>query len=266
MGAPLLLLLLLQPAPAGAEARFQLGLGYRAALDHAAAQRSFSEAWDMGYHDPYVLYSLIEEDQSLGDKTVGLRHFQLFLNEFPESPWLHVLYGNAHFLKDRDDEARKEYEEALRGNANLPGVNFRLGYIAFRKGEAARAEPYFRRELELNDKYSDTSLFLGETLRQLGREEEALPHYRRAIALDTRSELAYRALVAVLTGKGDLAGAAEVLARAEKEFPVDPSFPAQLARVLTKLHREEEALHAQARFKTLMQAQRERERKLEKAQ
>lgn len=266
MGVPLLLLLLLQTPPAAAEARFQAGLSYRVARDHTAAQRSFSEAWDMGYHDPYVLYSLIEEDQALGDKTTGLRHFQLFLNEFPESPWLHVLYGNAHFQKDRDEEARTEYEEALRGNAKLPGVNFRLGYIAFRKGEAARAEPYFRRELELNDKYSDASLFLGETLRQLGREEESLPYYRRAIALDARSELAYRALVAALTGKGDLTGAAEVLALAEKEFPADPSFPAQLARVLTRLHREEEALHAQARFKTLMQAQRAREKTVEKAQ
>jgi len=263
MGAPLVFFLLLQAATSPAVERFQAGLKLSAQGDHGGARRSFEEAWDMGYRDAYVLYSLIEEDRAAGDKPSGMRHFQLFLERFSESPWLHVLYGNAHVLKNEDEEAGKEYEEALRLNPRLPGVNFRLGYIAFRNNEHTRAEGYFRQELQLSPRSSDASLFLAETLRQLGRQEEAIPYYRKAIALDPRTELAYRALVAALTGKGDLAGAAEVLQQAEEVFPSDASFPAQLARVLTKLHRDEEARLQQARFKTLMEQQRLREKKVE---
>lgn len=217
----------------------------------------------MGYRDAYVLYSLIEEDRAVGDKPSGMRHFQTFLDQFPESPWLHVLYGNAQFAKDRDAEAGKEYEEALRLNPALPGVNFRLGYLAFRNNEFVGAEAFFRRELQVSPRHSDASLYLAETLRQLGRQDEAIPYYRAAIALDSRTELAYRALAAALTDKGDLEGAADVLQKAEKEFPSDASFPAQLARIFTRLRRDEEARTQQARFKALREQQRLREKTVE---
>jgi len=55
----------------------------------------------------------------------------------------------------------------------------------------------------------------------------------------------------------------EILRMAEKEFPDDPSFPAQLAGVLTKLNREEEALKEQQKFRELKQAERKREKAVE---
>jgi tetratricopeptide (TPR) repeat protein len=261
--APALLLLLLQLP---GQTPFQNGQRFRSEGNHTQARASFQQAWDAGYEDPYVLYSLVEEDQALGDKAAGLAHFQLLMARFPDSPWLHVLYANAHMLKDREEEARKEYEEAIALDPKLPGVNFRLGYIAFRNGGHAQAETYFRRELQLNPTYSDANLFLGETLRQLGRAEECLPYYRKAIETDPKSGLAYRALVTVLTDKGDLEGAAAMLTKAETQFPSDPSFPAQLARILTRLHRDDEARRQQARFRTLMEQQRRLEKPVEMVQ
>ena len=250
---------ILEALPASRESRFYMGLNCRSLGDHKSAQKYLAEAWDLGLGDPYALYSLIEEDHSLGDKAAGLEHFRLLVKDFPDSPWLHVLYANAYVQKGNDADGRKEYQEALRLNPDLPAVNFRLGFLFYKEGEYIPAAECFRKELALNPTYSDANLFLGQTLHNLGREEEAAVHLRRAIALDTRSELAYKALVAVLGGKGDVEGAVEILRMAEKAFPADPSFPAQLASVLTKLNREEEALKEQEKFRALKQSERKRE-------
>jgi tetratricopeptide (TPR) repeat protein len=171
-----------------------------------------------------------------------------------------VLYANAYVQKHNDAEARKEYEEALRLKPDLPAVNFRLGFLFYNDGEYSPAAECFRKELTLNPGYSDANLFLGQTLRNLGREDEAIVHLRKAIALDNRSELAYKALVAALSEKGDFESAVEFLRVAEKEFPADPSFPAQLASVLMKLNREAEALKEQEKFRALQQSAADRDK------
>ena len=95
----------LQTLPPTAESRFYMGLDCRATGDHKSAQKYLAEARELGLRDPYALYSLIEEDHALGDKTAGLDHYRAFVNEYPDSPWLHVLYANAYALKEKEAEA-----------------------------------------------------------------------------------------------------------------------------------------------------------------
>lgn len=246
---------ILEVLPASGESRFYMGLDCRALGDHRSAQKYLVEARQLGFRDEYAWYSLIEEDHALGDKA-GLEHFRAFLSEFPDSPWLHVLYGNAYVQKDDDADGIKEYREALRLKPDLPAVNFRLGFLLYKDSQYTEAAGCFRKELALNPSYSDANLFLGQTLRSLGQSEEAVAHLRKAVELDRRSELAYRALIATLSQTGDFEDAAQVLRTAEKEFPTDPSFPAQLAGVLTRLNREEEALKEQEKFRRLQDANR----------
>ena len=254
----------LKALPATGEARFYMGLGYGALRDHASARKFLTEAWELGFREPYLLYSLIEEDQAVGDKAAGLDHFQLLAKDFPDSPWLHVLYADAYFLKNDDAQARAEYQEALRLNPDLPGVNFRMGFLLNKSGEHAAALEYFRKEVAVNPAYSDAHLFLAEALRNLVRDEEAIPHFRRALALDRKSELAYRALASTLTKKGDLTEAADVLGEAEKEFPVDTGFRAQRILVLNKLNRREEARREKDQYLLLMQERQNRENEASK--
>ena len=249
---------ILEALPASGESRFYMGLDCRFLGDHKYAQKYLADARDLGLRDPYALYSLIEEDHALGDKAAGLRHFRLLLADFPDSPWIHVLYANAYVQKDNDSEAIKEYREALRLKPDLPAVNFKLGFLLYKDSEYLPAAEYFRKELTLNPSYSDANLLLGLTLRTLGHEDEAIVYLRKAVALDTRSELAYRALGASLSEKGDLNGAVEILRMAENAFPADPTFPAQLAAVFARLNREEEALKEQEKFRSLRKAQQEK--------
>lgn len=238
--------------PASAESLFYSGLDQRVLGNHEAAQKSLSAAWDMGFQDPYTLYALIEEEHALGNKSSGMKHFQLFVDRFPESPWLHVLLGNAYLQKNKNDEARQEYLEALRRDPVLPSVNFLVGYLAYQGEQYGIAADYFRKEVAVNPAYADASLFLGESLRQLGRAEDAIAPLRQALALDPRSALAYKTLGAVLTETGRLEDAAAILEQGEQIFPSDAAFPAQLSRIFARLDRKDDARREAERYRSMM--------------
>lgn len=252
LGDPEGSLAILVQLPGSAESRFYSGLDYRALNKHEAAQKSLSAAWDMGFQTPYTLYALIQEEHALGDKSAGMNHFQLFIDRFPESPWLHVLLGNAYMQKDKNKEAREEYLEALRRDPALPSVNFLVGYLSYQGEQYGIAADYFRKEIGVNPAYADASLFLGESLRQLGRVEDAIAPLRQALVLDPRSALAYKTLGAVLTETGRLEDAAGILEKGEKSFPSDAMFPAQLSRIFARLDRKDDARREAERYRSLM--------------
>ena len=248
-------------AQSGASAAewFAKGMEYRRLGRHEQARQSLRQAWDLGYHDPLLLYALIEEDHALGDKEHGLADFQLMAHEYPNSAWLHVLLGNAAFEKEKDQQARAEYQQALALDSKLPVVNFRLGYLAFQAGNDDAAARYFRAEIANDPANSDAHLFLGETVRRMGKGADALPFFRRALELDPGSHLAYVSLATGLIEAKKFAEAAEILQRAEKRFPTDPSFPSQLARVYELLDRKQEAEQAAARARSLTALKRKKE-------
>jgi len=234
------------------EANFYTGLNYRRLTQHSDSQRYLLKAWNAGYHDPFLLYSLIEEDRAAGDKKAGLGHFQILLREYPDSAWLHMVLGNAAFGLEKDQEAREEYAKALALNPKLPNVNYRLGFVAYQAGQDETAEKYFREELKIEPEHSDTWLFLGETLRRLGKTKEAIPYLQHALKLDPANSLNYGALATALTETNQLQDAVSVLEQAEKRFPADPAFPSQLARLLARLDRKEEAEQAAQRARSLL--------------
>jgi len=67
-----------------------------------------------------------------------------------------------------------------------------------------------------------------------------------------------------LQDQGELNDAVDVLIAAERQFPSDPSFPGQLARILTTLKRGDEALREEEKFHSLTEAQRAKERSEQK--
>jgi predicted Zn-dependent protease len=234
------------------EANFYTGLNYRRLAQHSHSRRYLLKAWNAGYHDPFLLYSLIEEDHAAGDKQAGLDHFQILLRDYPDSAWLHMVLGNAAFGLEKDQESRAEYSKALALNPKLPNVNYRLGFLAYQAGEDDTAEKYFREELKIEPEHSDTWLFLGETLKRKGKTKEAIPYLRRALALDPASGLNYGALATALTETNQLKDAVVVLEQAERRFPNDPAFPSQLARLFARLDRKEDAEKAAQRARSLL--------------
>ncbi len=230
-------LTVLQKAPETGEAEFFRGLAYQMVEDHPAAQHCFLNAWKNGDEDPYVLYSLMVEDKELGDKTEGVEHFKIMLARFPDSAWIHILLGDAHYQKSEQAEAKTEYLAASHQMPDLFEANFRLAYLAFEAGENGEAVRYYRNALAAKPRHTEANIYLGEALRRDGKLPEAIAQLRRAIELDAKAELAYDSLAKSLTDAGRLREAETTLAAAQREFPSESKFPAMRARVLSRLGR-----------------------------
>jgi tetratricopeptide (TPR) repeat protein len=231
----------LAKTPPTGESQFFRGLAYQQLEDHRPAQECFLDAWKRGNEDPYVLYSLMREDKELGDKDAGVEHFKIMMARFPDSVWIHILLGDAHFKVSEDAEAKREYLTAVKLMPDLFEPNFRLAYLAFEAGEYSDCVQYYRRALAAKPRHTEANLYLGEALRREGKIPEAIEQLRHAIQLDPKAALAYDSLSKTLADAGRLSEAVDVLGQAEKEFPSESSFPAMRARILGSMGRTEEA-------------------------
>lgn len=241
VGHPDQALAVLKTAPSTGKNEFYLAMAYRALRQHKEAQQAFLRAFALGFNDPYVLYVLIEQDHALGEKEAGLRDFRTFYEHFPDSPWLHMLYGDAYMSKHDDANAETEYEQAVKLAPDLPIVEYQLGYIDFERAKYAAAEGHFRKEIATNPTLAVAYLYLGATLRRLARNSEALPFLEQAVMRDPNYTLAYNELATGQIEAGKLEDAFGTLQKGESRFPQEAAFPAQLAGLLKRLGRPVEA-------------------------
>lgn len=232
---------ILKKAPPTGKNEFYLGLAYRAVGAHKDAQQALMKAFTSGFEDPYVLYVLIEQDRVLREKEAGLRDYQTFCERFPDSPWLHMLYANAYMSQNDDRNAEAEYEQVAKLAPNLPTVQFQLGFIDFKRASYATAEDHFRKEIATNPAFALSYLYLGATLRRLAKNTEALPFLEQAVHRDSDNTLAYNELSNAQNETGKPEDALRTLRAGEDRFPQEAAFPAQLAGLLRRLGRTEEA-------------------------
>ena len=229
-----------QLPPEGADEFYQ-GMAYRALRDHQAARAAFSKAVQTGYQDPYVFYVLIEQDRALGDKEAGLRDFVSFGQRFPDSPWLHVLLGDAHLPREENAAAQSEYQQALLKDPGIPVVHFKLGYIAFKLGQYSQAADHFREEIAIDPGFSEAYLYLGAALHRLGKTREAIPFLQQAVTHEPTTALAYRELAVAQLNTSQPEAAEHTLRDGIQRFPKEAALHAQLARLLTQSGRDREA-------------------------
>lgn len=103
----------------------------------------------------------------------------------------------------RNDDARSQFETALRQEPDSPGILFSLAQLAHQTGQPKLAADYLRRYLELPPQVQRDNdpayLFMGQLAEEAGRSEEAADWYGRV----RRGEQFLPALTrrAVLLGK-----------------------------------------------------------------
>ena len=241
VGKPEEALATLKIIPSSARSYFYLGMAYRALRDPQNARQALAKAFSLGYEDPYLLYVLIEQDREAGDKQAGLDDFRTLHEKFPDSPWLPMLYGDAYAARNDNADAEEQYRQAAQLDPALPVVPYHLGYLAFARGDYSQAADEFRREIAVDPTFAAAYLYLGTSLRRLGKDHEALPFLQQAVARDPNYALAYRSLAVAQIDAGQLQPALETLRAASRRFPEEPAFPAQMAGLLKRLGRTQEA-------------------------
>jgi len=151
------------------------------------------------------------------------------LDNISKAPALSRLYNNLGTLyweKDRDAEALKQYEEALRlnnySNLKLPATTHEnIGMYYLRTGNYKKAMSYFQESLRLSsgNTHPRTYFGLAMTNYRLGKREKAREYVEDAISILPESE-EYRAILSmILLKSGDIEGAVRAAGKALERVP-----------------------------------------------
>jgi len=134
-------------------------------------------------------------------------------------------------------------------NPANPRVNYGLGISYLFFGQADRAVPYLTAAAKDAKKEATVHATLASALNIEGRNEEALPHARKAAALDTRSEYAQRVLGAVYSDLRRPVMARQALDQALKADPNSARAHLEMYELeITLGNRDSAETHVQAAF------------------
>ncbi len=106
----------------------------------------------------------------------------------PSSFRVNQLSAEIFEIQGRYDDAVREYRKAIAKSPGTINLHYRLGRaLLMRSHEPQALEDAleeFRAELRLNPNDAVAEFQIGQILQVLGRQEEALPHFERAVQLD----------------------------------------------------------------------------------
>ena len=151
--------------------------------------------------------------------------------------------GLEHHRAGRMGHAEAFYLKALAAQPDEPDALHLLGLIAYQRGHFELAERRVRRAMDLTAQppaeFFDT---FGNVLAALGRLEESLPHFERALAIEPDRSLTHKSLGAALCALGRPAEAASNFADALRLSPGDPTAHSNMGTVFLDRRRPAEAV------------------------
>jgi tetratricopeptide (TPR) repeat protein len=182
----------------------------------------------------------------------ALPHYLRAVELAPDARAPHIGLGDVYFQLGRLEEAAASYR---RGVALQPGHTrgrANLGITLLRLGHPAEARVELERALALQEgapapdgppppALATAHLALADALLELGQPEQAIPHYRRALAIDPARSRARRRLGVALVRSGHFAEARPLLARTLARGGGSAQEEAALARALAGRGRPRQA-------------------------
>src|SRR5450755_218236 len=245
--------------PKDAELRHYLGVAYFKSGDGRQAQEQLERARELNLTDSAIHFDLalvlLSEQNYAGaanelETTVKLSH---------SNALAHVLLGRAYLNTNRSLQAIGEFKTALKLDPAIKLGHYHLGFAYDSLGRNEEAIGEYKEELKRSGESPTVVCALGHSLLASGKYEAAETYLQRGTELDvgnsnSSSEVWYdlgkaRALA------GQWAQAEAPLRKAADLNPKDPSPHYQLARVLEKLGKSEEAQRERERFAELKKAQ-----------
>lgn len=181
--AALAMLERLATADAGVpQARLALAAQAAAAGDGARAALEAKTAVELAPEDESIAVAAaqhIAEGEARPDGAIAL--LQGFVARKPDS--LEARFALARLLAsaERNDEARAQFEAALKQQPQNPAILFSLAQLAWQAKQPEAAESYLKRYIELPETVQRNDnpawLFLGQIAESAGRTDEAIARY-----------------------------------------------------------------------------------------
>jgi hypothetical protein len=128
---------------------------------------------------------------------------QYVLRKNPNDARSHNELGRAFLMSDREVEAFREFQEAIRLQPDFDSPHYYLGILHRQRKEFARAQEEFQHALRINPKNSKAHGNLGLVFLEQGNLNSAESHFRSALAIDPDDPIARDSLAQVLEAKSN---------------------------------------------------------------
>lgn len=132
-----------------------------------------------------------------------------------------VLMGLAWLQTSSWRNSETLWTHALKCTTNNARAHYNLGVTLSGLGRIDEAIVHYRRALEIKPNDPGAHNNLGMALSGLGRTDEAMAHYRKALEIKPYSASVYNNLGNVMAGRGEIDGA---IAHYRKALEIDPDF------------------------------------------
>jgi len=175
----------------------------------------------------------------------------------PNSAELHMMMADQFVLLGDSANAIAQYREAIRQNAQLPGVHFELAVQleqSSNPGARVEAEHEFRTALSLNRFDEKSWRGLGEIMVDKGDYDAAKEDYTKALAMMPKDSDVEADLAKLFVIRGDFGAATPLLENAVRDDPTNAMAHYQLSGVYRRAGRTADAQQEMkefSRYKTL---------------
>jgi tetratricopeptide (TPR) repeat protein len=165
-----------------------------------------------------------EAYESQGQHQAALQAYRKVLTLDPNRPGIHFRIGRVLLARAEqgntdtgaDAEALKEFERELQIDPTNANAAYEAGEIQRKSAQFDKAIELFSQAVKYYSDFEDALVGLGRTLITLGKPEQALPHLRRAIALDAGNEVSWYQLSLVYRSLGNGAEQDKALAEFQR--------------------------------------------------
>jgi tetratricopeptide (TPR) repeat protein len=169
--------------------------------------------------------------EEFGDIDEAITHYEIVVEEVPDSAQLLSVLGRAYLHAHELDKALEMLEKAVELDPDIVEAQHGLGAYYIRRLDYENAIGPLEHACKLRPRDVGVRINLASTLEKLDRHDEALSNINRALQLDKKSPNGHLVKVEILSRTGDMDGAQE---HVEKLVKLQPQFGAaydQLARI-----------------------------------
>jgi tetratricopeptide (TPR) repeat protein len=154
----------------------------------------------------------------------------------------HNMLGRAFGVRERMDEAIREFQEVVRLNPGFAEAQNSLGRAWEAKGRVNEAMACYQKALEVRPDYTVAQINLGALLLRMGRVDEAIVHYQKALQIEPDYAEAHNNLGFALYSKERFDEAIVHYQKALQVEPYHPEVHVNLGITLLKKGRVDEAI------------------------
>ncbi len=137
---------------------------------------------------------MAHEEVKQGNNAGARTQYQKALEIDPKIPGIHFEMGELLNLSEdakTKAQAESEYKAAISENALDEKAETRLGDLASRKGDSARALEYYNTAIRLQPEDAEANFGLAKTLIAMNQQTKALPILERAVQLEPTNAAAH---------------------------------------------------------------------------